>query len=102
MTTKDLFDEAELDYEAACRLHEQLPQQLLSIPTDEDLVRELQRRGAKRPDGRSGFGHRLGVVVSGRNNALVGSPTADRVSGIGWAGDVGELEEVISMTSWSY
>lgn len=55
MTTKDLFDEAELDYEAACRLHEQLPQQLLSIPTDEDLVRELQRRGAKRPRRQIGF-----------------------------------------------
>ena len=50
MTTQDLLDEeAELDYEAASRLHERLPGRLLSIPTDEDLVRELEQRKAKRP-----------------------------------------------------
>ena len=56
MTTQDLLDEdAELDYEAASRLHERLPGRLLSIPTDEDLVRELEQRKAKRPQRQIGF-----------------------------------------------
>ena len=50
MMTQDLLDEeAELDYEAASRLHARLPARLLSIPTDEDLELELEQRKAKRP-----------------------------------------------------
>ena len=50
MTTQDLLDEeAELDYEAASRLHERAAGRLLSIPTDEDLVRELEQRKSEAP-----------------------------------------------------
>ena len=52
---QEAHHEAELDYEAACRLHEWLPGQLLSIPTNEELREELERRGLTRPRRRIGF-----------------------------------------------
>ena len=52
---QEAHDEAVLDHEAACRLHERLPQQLLSIPTNEELRDELERRGLTRPRRRIGF-----------------------------------------------
>ena len=52
---QEAHHEVELDYEAACRLHERLPRQLLSIPTNEELRDELERRGLTRPRRRIGF-----------------------------------------------
>ena len=63
-----LLNEAELDYGAACRLHERLPDWLLSIPTDEDLERELEQRAAKRPQRKIGFRAPAGKAIPPRKD----------------------------------